>query len=190
MYNNITAQKKINPRKKDLFMKLSREYLREVSFPVGGIGAGCIGVAGNGRLTDWEIFNEAGKGRENGCSHFAVRAERNGKVEAARILAGDLVGDLAGRPEGPGAMFYGFGWGPDEETLCGLPHFRNCEFNGEFPAAEKGASELFRNNRNKPLSYRAETMKFRDELDALLAGPEAKSSVNAGRAAAALRRLR
>ena len=68
MYNNITAQKKINPRKKDLFMKLSREYLREVSFPVGGIGAGCIGVAGNGRLTDWEIFNEAGKGRENGCS--------------------------------------------------------------------------------------------------------------------------
>ena len=45
MYNNITAQKKINPRKKDLFMKLSREYLREVSFPVGGIGAGCIGVA-------------------------------------------------------------------------------------------------------------------------------------------------
>ena len=136
MYNNITAQKKINPRKKDLFMKLSREYLREVSFPVGGIGAGCIGVAGNGRLTDWEIFNEAGKGRENGCSHFAVRAERNGKVEAARILAGDLAGDLSGRPEGPDAMFYGFGWGPGEETLCGLPHFRNCEFNGEFPAAE------------------------------------------------------
>ena len=75
---------------------------------------------------------------------------------------------------------------PEGGLIAAMAHFRS----GEFPAAEKGASELFRNNRNKPLSYRAETMKFRDELDALLAGPEAKSSVNAGRAAAALRRLR
>lgn len=122
-------------------MKLQKESLREVSFPVGGIGAGCIGVSGNGRLTDWEIFNEAGKGRENGCTHFAVRAERNGTVEAARILSGDLTGDLSGRPGNPSAMFSGFGWGPGEETLCGLPHFRECEFNGEFPAAEVAFSD-------------------------------------------------
>lgn len=117
-------------------MKLRGEALREVSFPVGGIGAGCIGLAGNGRLIDWEIFNHAGKGLGNGCSHFAVRAEQNGRVEAARILHGDLLSDLSGERRGNDAMYYGFGWGPGEETLCGLPHFRDVEFDGEFPAAE------------------------------------------------------
>ncbi len=122
-------------------MKLRNKNLSKVSFPVGGIGAGCIGVAGNGRLIDWEIFNKAGKGRLNGCSHFAVRAERNGKVEAARILNGDLTSDLSGTFEGYETLFHGFGWGPDEGTLCGLPHFRSCEFNGEFPAAELSFSD-------------------------------------------------
>ncbi len=117
-------------------MKLKQESLREVSFPVGGIGAGCIGVAGNGRLTDWEIFNEAGKGRDNGYTHFAVRAERNGKVESVRILNGDLTSDLIGMRVKPEAMFTGYGWGPTHSTLCTLPHFRNCEFDGEFPCAE------------------------------------------------------
>ena len=32
-------------------------HLLAVSFPVGGIGAGCIGVAGNGDLAEWEVFN-------------------------------------------------------------------------------------------------------------------------------------
>ena len=81
-------------------MKLRKESLREVSFPVGGIGAGCIGLSGNGRLIDWEIFNHAGKGLLNGCSHFAVRAERNGRVETARILNGDLLSGFSGEHEG------------------------------------------------------------------------------------------
>jgi len=47
----------------------------QISFPLGGIGAGAIGLAGNGRLIDWEIFNRPNKGSVNGFSHFAVRAE-------------------------------------------------------------------------------------------------------------------
>ena len=70
--------------------------------------------------------------------------------------------------------------------IAAMVHFRA----GEYPAAEKGAAELSRRNQGKPLSFRKETLKFREELDALLVGPEAKSSVNAGKAAAALRRLR
>ena len=30
----------------------------EISFPIGGIGTGSIGLAGNGRLIDWEIQNK------------------------------------------------------------------------------------------------------------------------------------
>ena len=56
------------------------EQLTEISFPLGGIGSGCIGLGGNGRLIDWEIFGRPNKGSVNGFSHFAVKAERDGKL--------------------------------------------------------------------------------------------------------------
>ena len=64
------------------------ENLREISFPIGGIGTGSIGLAGNGRLTDWEIANRPNKGGGNGHSFFAVKAERGGKCVVARVLQG------------------------------------------------------------------------------------------------------
>ncbi len=115
-------------------MILSGRHLRAVSFPVGGIGAGCIGVAGNGDLAEWEVFNRPAKGVRNGLSHFAVRAEReDGAVVDARILHGDFAGELAGEGDAP---FAGFGYGPDADSLCGLPHFRSVSLRGEFPVGE------------------------------------------------------
>ena len=43
-------------------MKYNSQKLREISFPLGGIGAGCIGLSGSGHLVDWEIFNAPNKG--------------------------------------------------------------------------------------------------------------------------------
>ena len=106
-------------------MELSGDKLRAVSFPVGGIGAGCIGIAGNGDLAEWEVFNRPAKGVRNGLSHFAVRAEREGgggEVVDARILHGDFAGELSGAGD---ALFSGFGFGPDGDSLCGFPHFRS-----------------------------------------------------------------
>lgn len=40
----------------------------QISFPLGGIGTGSIGLAGNGRLIDWEIFNRPNKLSFNGFS--------------------------------------------------------------------------------------------------------------------------
>lgn len=85
-----------------------------ISFPLGGIGAGCIGLAGNGALVDWEIFNHADKTRLNGVSHFAVRAETDGKVLDFRLLNGDLPPPYIGQAT-PVAGFHGMGWGPAEE---------------------------------------------------------------------------
>lgn len=111
------------------------EKTREISFPLGGVGGGCIGLAGNGRLIDWEIFNRPNKGSLNGMSHFAVRAERGGKVLDARILHGDLPPPYTG--EMAGARFNsGFGWGPRRENLCGMPHFREHLFEGTYPTAK------------------------------------------------------
>jgi len=112
-------------------MRVSRFVYRgaktkEISFPLGGIGTGCIGLAGNGRLVDWEIFNRPNKGGLNGFSHFAIKAEASGRVLDARVLNGDL------HPPYTGAA----GDGPPREYLTGLPHFRQVEFRGEFPIAE------------------------------------------------------
>lgn len=109
------------------------EKTSQISFPLGGIGTGCIGLAGNGRLIDWEIFNRPNKGSVNGFSHFAVRAERAGEVVDARILHGALPAPYQGELSAP--KFSSLGWGPRREFLTGLPHFAAVDFRGEFPLA-------------------------------------------------------
>ena len=110
------------------------EKTNQISFPLGGIGTGCIGLAGNGRLIDWEIFNRPNKGSVNGFSHFAIRAEKDGEVTDARILHGNLHTPYQGEIAAP--IFSTFGWGPRREYLTGLPHFESVDFRGQFPIAE------------------------------------------------------
>jgi non-lysosomal glucosylceramidase len=114
-------------------------YTRQISFPLGGIGTGCLGLAGDGRLVDWEIANRPNKGSLNGFSHFAIKAESlDGRLLDARVLHGDLqpgsYGTLSGKPGQ--AHFASFGFGPPRELLSGLPHFHQVEFTGQFPVAE------------------------------------------------------
>ena len=69
----------------------TKENAREISFPLGGIGTGCIGLAGNGQLVDMEIFNRPNKGSHAGMSHFAIKAEDGGSVLDARVINGDSI---------------------------------------------------------------------------------------------------
>ena len=122
----------------DRFLYKGRKT-NEISFPLGGIGTGCIGLAGNGRLVDWEIFNRASKCSLNGFSHFAIKAEAGGKMLDARVLNGDLHAPYMG---GAGHSWCGYGYGPRREHMAGMPHFKEVEFRGEFPVAQlafKGA---------------------------------------------------
>ena len=91
---------------------------REISFPLGGIGTGSIGLGGNGRLMDWEIFNKPAKGSLNRFSNIMVRAvDRDGRV-FAKALNGDLQKDFVGQYSK--GKFFGYGWpaGPQ----AGFPH--------------------------------------------------------------------
>lgn len=106
---------------------------KEIIFPLGGIGTGCIGLAGNGRLIDWEIFNRPNKGSVNGLSHFTIKAEADGEVLDARVLMGDLPPPYSG--ENLGRASRSFGFGPPRGYLAGLPHFREVEFEGAYPIA-------------------------------------------------------
>jgi non-lysosomal glucosylceramidase len=110
---------------------------------LGGIGSGCIGLAGDGRLVDWEIFNRPNKGSLNGFSHFGIKAEAGGKVVDARVLNGDLrlpyTGEMwrscAESLSGAESGGAGFGFGPVRDQMAGVSHFRHTQFRGEYPIA-------------------------------------------------------
>lgn len=106
---------------------------KQISFPLGGIGTGCIGLAGNGELREWEIFNRPNKNTRNGYSHFAIKAVSKTK-KVVKVLHGDTNEDLTGTP-GSQKSYYGHGYGPSPESLAGFPHFKTVSFDGSFPLA-------------------------------------------------------
>lgn len=105
---------------------------KHISFPLGGIGTGCIGLSGNGELIDWEIFNRPNKGTRNGYSHFAVKTSYNGKT-VAKVLHGDTNDCYMGERED--GWFCGMGFGVRQNSMAGYPHFKNVAFDGTFPVA-------------------------------------------------------
>ena len=114
-------------------MIYEKQKTKNISFPLGGIGTGCIGLLGNGELNDWEIFNRPNKNTRNGYSHFAVKATYNGR-SIVKVLHGDTNEDLMGNTCAS-KSFSGFGFGPRANSLAGFPHFKDLVFDGEFPIA-------------------------------------------------------
>jgi len=111
---------------------------KNISFPLGGIGTGCIGLAGNGELIDWEIFNRPDKNTRNGYSHFALKVTR-GDSTTVKVLQGDTFENLSGMRM-PSA-YCGFGFGPHNGSMTGYPHFKSVKFDGTFPIARLTYSE-------------------------------------------------
>ncbi len=114
----------------------SKECGAQISFPLGGIGTGSVGLAGNGALVDWEIRNRPNRESINGFSNFAIKAEDEAaqSVVDARLLQGDTMRDYMGGLHF-GNHSWGFGHGPNRGTMAGEKHFENVEFCGEFPIA-------------------------------------------------------
>ena len=105
----------------------------KISFPLGGIGSGCIGLSGDGQLVEWEIFNRPSKATRNGYSHFAIKARRsNGSV--TRVLQGDTNENLMGTHTRQ--LHMGYGYGPRTYSMAGFPHFKDLRFEGTFPVAK------------------------------------------------------
>lgn len=117
-----------------IFMKYIGDSLKEIIFPLGGIGSGCVGLRGNGQLADFEIFNRPNKNSINGYSHFAIRTVSSDGTVNARVINGDVQKDLMGIYTYK--RYNGYGFGYSNMSMCGFPHFRECVFDGEFPFAE------------------------------------------------------
>ncbi len=120
-------------------MVYTKKKTKTISFPLGGIGTGSIGLSGNGELIDWEIFNRPNKSTRNGYSHFAIKAKtENGVV--AKVLQGDTNESYMGEPS-EWEFHSGYGYGPHCNSLAGFTHFKDVRFSGSYPIARMRFSE-------------------------------------------------
>jgi non-lysosomal glucosylceramidase len=97
--------------------------LREIAFPLGGIGTGCVSLGGGGQLRDWEIFNRPDQGFMPEFTFVTLRAQAEGREPVTKVVQSPSLPPFGG-PFGTGA-------GPGR----GFPHFDSNTFRGEYPFA-------------------------------------------------------
>lgn len=99
------------------------DRLREIAFPLGGIGTGTVSLGGRGQLRDWEIFNRPGKGKSLPYTFFSVWARAEGRDPVARIAERRFMPP------------YVDGRGLSPAQAHGLPRLADSTFRGEYPFA-------------------------------------------------------
>src|SRR5438445_10001711 len=101
----------------------SGDALREIAFPLGGIGTGTVSLGGRGDLRDWEIFNRPGKGKDLPYTFFSLWARQGSGPPVARVLERRFLPPFRG------------GSGVPTARVAGLPRLREAAFRGEYPFA-------------------------------------------------------
>src|SRR5437879_11398672 len=104
--------------------RFTKESLREIAFPLGGIGTGTVSLCGRGDFRDWEIFNRPNKGGVLPFTFVALHLSGGG-------LAKPLIRVVERQPHPP---FTGSD-GVARATALGLPRFREAVFTGSYPFA-------------------------------------------------------
>lgn len=99
-------------------------HRKQISFPLGGIGTGCVGLSGYGGLKDWEIFNRPNIGGSLPYTFPIIYAKEKGKEPVCRIVMAH---------EDP--PYGGDGMGNPHLNGEGFPHMDDCVFRGEYPFA-------------------------------------------------------
>lgn len=99
------------------------DHLREIAFPLGGIGTGTVSLGGRGQLRDWELFNRPGKGKALPYTFFSVWARPEGGAAVSRIAERRFLPPYVDGRGLPPAQAYG------------LPRLAEARFRGEYPFA-------------------------------------------------------
>jgi len=108
------------------------DHLKEIAFPLGGIGTGCVSLSGTGGLRDWEIFNRPNKGSIMPYTFATLwaQAQQPGQDPITRVLQGPPLPPYSGQGVDG---FQGFGHGHQRLNGSGLPPMRSVTFAGVFP---------------------------------------------------------
>ncbi len=101
----------------------SGRQLAMISFPLGGVAAGSVGLGGRGQLRDWEIFNRADKGRSVNYAFPSIWVQAGDYKPIARVLEARLI-----------PPFQSAG-GLSPSQASGLTRLEAATFTGEYPLA-------------------------------------------------------
>lgn len=97
--------------------------LKMISFPLGGVGAGSLGLGGRGQLRDWEIFNRPNQGFSPNYAFPALWVQSGSASSVARVLEARILPPYQGED--------GLGW----QNAPGLTRLKGATFTGEYPLA-------------------------------------------------------
>jgi uncharacterized protein (DUF608 family) len=120
--------------------RFSGRQLRMISFPLGGVTAGSLGLGGRGQLANWEIFNRPNKGYRPQYAFPAIWAQAGDGKPVARVLESRILPPYEGQD------------GLGSNNVPGLSRLESATFTGEYPLAH--------------IDFEDRTLPVRVELDA------------------------
>ena len=97
--------------------------LSMISFPLGGVGAGSIGLGGRGQLRDWEIFNRPDKGKSPSYAFASIWIKCGANKPIAHVLEARIESPYEGQD------------GLGSSNAPGLSRLEGATFTSEFPRA-------------------------------------------------------
>src|ERR1035437_100532 len=103
--------------------RFSGRQLKMISFPLGGVAAGSIGLGGRGQLDNWEIFNRPNKGFRPNYAFPAIWAQSGSGKPVARVLESRILPPYEGQA------------GLGSNNTPGLSRLESATFTGEYPLA-------------------------------------------------------
>ncbi len=99
------------------------QELKMISFPLGGVAAGSLGLGGRGQLRDWEIFNRPNQGFSPHYAFPAIWVQSGKAKPVARVLEARILPPYQGEN------------GLGSNNVPGLSRLESAEFTGEYPLA-------------------------------------------------------
>jgi uncharacterized protein (DUF608 family) len=97
--------------------------LKMISFPLGGVAAGSIGLGGRGQLINWEMFNRPNKGYRPSYAFPSIWAQAGTGKPVTRVLESGILPPYEGQ-DGLGST-----------NAPGLSRLESATFTGEYPLA-------------------------------------------------------
>ncbi len=97
--------------------------LKMVSFPLGGVAAGSLGLGGRGQLRDWEIFNRPNQGGSPAYAFPAIWIQSGNSAPIAHVLESRILPPYQGES------------GLGSNNAPGLSRLESAKFTGEYPLA-------------------------------------------------------
>ena len=97
--------------------------LKMISFPLGGVAAGSLGLGGRGQLRDWEIFNRPNQGGSPPYAFPAIWMQAGNSKPIAHVLESRILPPYQGE-SGLGA-----------DNVPGMSRLQAAKFIGEYPLA-------------------------------------------------------